>query len=283
MQEGDFELDGYLLSKSAPVYVKALDPGVAGVRDQDTDNPVGDSTFFGTDYLSGPTWSLDLSVTGDSVSGALDSLGDLSRYWYNLDKRRSPGSLSVLRFMRGGSIRRVFGRPRQFSYDPHNLWPANRVAALATFKTAGPYVYADESRSLSLQLIPETTGGAVFPVVFPIRFESGGERQGMVSGGGTQPAPFTATFVAPNGVKDPYLRGDGWELKFLGDLPYDRSIAVDTRTMDVSLPAGVKLSRKARFSNARIAPGPTEIVFGGIDPSGTARCDISWHETLTSF
>lgn len=282
LTEGDFELDGYLIGRNSPVYVHRLDPGTAGARTQDADNPVGDDTFFGVDYLTGPTWTFTLIVNGErDVAAAVAALDDLSDFWHSAN-RRTPGAVSTLRYMRGGQVRRVYGRPREFSYDMTNLWVNGRTVVTAAFKTSSPFVYEDEPQTLRLDLIAASSGGVVFPTTFPLRFASSGERQGVVTGGGTKPAPFKAVFHAPAGAKDPYLRSDGWDINLRGELAYDRTISVDTRTRDVRL-SGLKLSRKTRFTGARIDTGPTELVFGAIDSSGSAYCDITWHRTYTTF
>lgn len=49
LQDGDIEVDGFLMGRGQPVFAKVLAPGEAEVRVQDSLAPLGNLRHFGED------------------------------------------------------------------------------------------------------------------------------------------------------------------------------------------------------------------------------------------
>ncbi|MGL3804724.1 hypothetical protein ACSYDW_01365 [Paeniglutamicibacter sp. R2-26] len=264
--------------------VSNLDTGTDAWQTQDSPNPVGDGINFGRDYRSGRLWKLDFAVGSKDTATALAVRGDLHRAWMKDD--RIPGAMQTLRYSIGGRTRLVYGRPRDFTPETTRSLAAGVALASGEFQTADPWHYDDELRSLQLNIVTASRGGVVLPTTWPLMTESGGERQGVISDvGGDAPAPFIVTFNGP--ITDPYVRVSGREVKLLTTLAYDQAATVDTRLMTARRNDGANLagalSRKTRLAEARISPGPAEVVFGGADSSGTATATVQWRPTYYGF
>lgn len=284
LSDGDLELDGYPIGQDWPVFVEGLDPGYPEVRSQDADNPVGDGRLFGRDFLTGPTWTLDLVVNTGSSAEARQALGELVRRWRAA--RTVAGKESVLRYRVGGETRLVFGRPRNLAPDPAGI-DSGAITATGTFVCSDHLHYGDDQRTLAqLRLVPPPTGGFVAPFTAPIVTASTGELQGVIDDvGGDAPAPFTARIKGP--VTNPYLTGDGWRIELRTTLAHDETVTIDTRKNTVlsnlrgSL--GGTLTRYSRLAAARLLPGPDRVSFGGVDATGTATATITWRPAFDGF
>lgn len=286
LQEGDFDLDGYVLSgdKSRPVYVVGIDPGVADTRDQDRLAPHSDQRYFGQDQQSGPTWELELRTGGNvSAREALSSLGDVTRAWRGAP--RGPGEESVLRYRAGGRVRRVYGRPRAFTPDLNLLYSLGYVRAGARFVTADTLHYDDSSSSVTVSLIPGNAGGLRSPLISPLTTVAGGKRQGIVQVSGDAPAPLEVTFRGP--ITNPGVSSRGWSIGLTGTLAYDQSVTVDTRLGTVKRNDGADLggwlTRSTFLPEARLLPGAQEVIFTGTDSTGTATATVTWRNANYGF
>lgn len=286
LRDGDFDLNGYVIGgdKSRPVYSVGLDTGVADHRDQDELNPHGDDRYFGDDQLSGPTWTLELR-TGRNVTPrtALSSLGAVMRAWRSAP--RGAGEESVLRYMAAGRVRRVYGRPRNFTFDPNLVYSHGYLAAAAQFVTADTLHYDDTEDRLTVGLIPGNAGGLVSPLVSPLTTVAGGQRQGQVRIDGDAPAPLVITIQGP--VTNPKVSSTGWQVGLTGSLAYDQSVTIDTRRRTVLRNDGADLSgwltRATFLPEARLRPGNREIIFAGTDATGTATCTVAWRPAFYGF
>jgi hypothetical protein len=281
LNEGDVEVDGYVLGAKHPVFIESLDPGFASSRVQDVDNPVGDNRTFGRDFLTGPAWTLELVVNELDAAGALATVGALAAVWRADKVRATPGAESVLRYRLGGRTRRVYGRTRRFAYTPDGV-ASGVIQVTADFTTSDTYHYDDAERTVAVRLVPPTTGGFIAPFTAPVVTVSTGDAQGIISAvGGDTAAPFAVTFQGP--VTNPKLVGDGWEIELRATIPYDRSVTVDTRRKTVLRDDGANLAgaltHRSRLASARLDPGPEHVVFSGVDATGTASAVLRWRPT----
>lgn len=287
LKDGDFELDGHITGQGLGVHLREIDLGTTDHREQDAPVPHGDGWMFGRDHLSGPTWRLVFAaVHGSNQAAAEAGLGSLARAWLGAASRRTPGAVSLLRYRVAGRTRRVYGRPRGFSPDVNNLFYTGHARALADFQTDGPLHYADTAQVLSLQLAAPSSSVITWPGVWPLVFSKGSDRQGVIHEvGGDAPTPVIATIRGP--ITDPYVEGPGWRIALATTLAYDQSVTIDARTRTAlrndGASLGGSLSRTTYIDAATLAPGPAEIRFGGIDPTGTARCDIQWRPAFYGF
>lgn len=287
LQEGDFELDGFLFSanRDRPVYVRNFSIGGASSRTQDAPNPVGDQVLFGRDYLAPGQWGFGLRVREDTMAKSLEVFGGLATKWAADTTRVTPGAMSVLRYCIGGRTRRIYGRSRGLTPNPENLWVARMMDADVIFDPESPMYFEDAESVLQLQMVPGNARGLVTPLVTPLTTVAGGTRQGVITTEGDYPTPFRVTFKGP--VTDPYVVVSGQKLQLLTTIAYDQTITVDTRLLTVTRSGGANMagsvSRRTRLSEARLKPGPSEVIFGGTDLSGTATCTVSWRPAYHSL
>lgn len=288
LTDHDLEIDGYRIGKAYPIFAESVDPGTPEHRVQDVDNPLGDSQFFGRDYVSGTSWTLALTSNTSDAQSALAAMAELSKRWNNPAKRHTPGAVSELKYSVGGRVRKVYGRPRKFSIQPTGAGLNSGVLkAQAEFVTADPLYYMDEAFTLSLSYAPGVRRGLIAPIVAPIILNSGaGQRQGQILVGGDAETPFTVRVHGP--ITNPKVRSDsgGWELEVKTSLAYDQHLTIDTRTHTVRRSDGASmagfLTRKSRLT-ARLRPGAQEIIFSGNDPTATSRATVSWNEAYSTF
>lgn len=287
LKDGDFELDGYLTGERLGVYLRDIDLGSVGFRDQDSPVPNGDALMFGRDTLAGPEWGLAFSANhGRDQQAARSAIGKLAAAWNGAASRATPGAVSVLRYRLAGETRRVYGRPRAFSMDPALLFIMGLGRASGKFQTDSPLHYADTAQQLTLQMAVPSGSVITWPGVWPLVFSQGSDRQGVIQDvGGDAPTPVTATIRGP--VTNPFVEGDGWRIDLNTTLAYDQTVTVDARARTALRNDGASLAgslRRTTYLDAcRLAPGPAEIRFGGIDPTGTARCDIQWRPAFYGF
>ena len=280
--EGHFELDGFLFggSGAGPVYVKRYDTGVAEWLSQDADSPTGNRRFFGSDQLMGPTWTFEFNIMrDDTAAGALSALGQLMTSWRARSVRSTPGALSVLRYTRGGRTRRVYGRPRRFEYDPNRTLRNGMLTASAEFVSVDPWHYDDVASTAEIRLLPNnSSGGFVFPAVFPMISTPGTEQFGTVINTGTEDTPLTIQLLGPG--TDMGVEFDDKEFTVRSTLAFDQDIVLDGWEGTVRRNDGAELhgslNRKARLTELMLKPGSTSFRLKGITTSASARAVLTW-------
>lgn len=281
MENGDFELSGVLLKGTAdyPIYVLEFDPGKSDHRHQDAYNPLDDTVQMGRDYVSPPDWEFKLGM-GDFTQGpALEALGELMKIWRN--PQREPGAVLPLKYMVGGRVRQVFGRPRPFSFNPEMLVGVGYVVAVAGFHLQDGLHYDTTQRRLTIDSqIQEAGGGFTAPFYAPILTTAGNSRNSYATNNGSASTPFTARFYGP--TINPKLTGPGWNLALDYTISEGDWVEVDTRNRTAKRKSGADvsgvLSRKSRLLSARLKPGRSELLFTGNDPTGISRVDVSWFD-----
>lgn len=286
LRDGDFDLNGYVIGgdKSRPVYAVGVDLGVADHRTQDELAPHSQDRYFGQDQLSGPTWTLELR-TGRNVTtkAALAALAAVTKAWRSAPD--GPGEESTLRYAIDGRTRRVYGRPRSFTADPNLLYSHGYLVTAGQFVTSDTLHYADETNRLTVSLIPTDARGLLSPLISPLTTVAGGKRQGIINVGGDAPAPVVLEFKGP--ITNPVASSRGWVVGLTGTIAYDQTITVDTRkgtvTRNDGADMGGMLTRRTFLPEARLLPGEQELVFQGIDATGTATCTATWRSTFYSF
>lgn len=286
LRDGDFDLNGYVIGgdSSYPVYLAGVDTGVVETVHQDTDLPFSDQRAFGRDQQRGPTWTFELRFGRNvSAAAALDALGGVTKAWRSPSSE--PGTESVLRYRAGGRLRRVYGRPRNFTQNPNLLFSHGYLVGAGQFVTASPVHYDDTRQQLRLSLVPGSAGGLVSPLISPLTTVAGGQRQGLVTVEGDAPAPMEVTFRGP--ISNPKVSSTGWEVGLNTTLAHDQTVTVDTRRGTVlrndGASLGGALTRRSYLPQARLQPGAREIIFSGTDATGTASATIAWHPTFYGF
>lgn len=283
-----FDLDGYQFGKGKDVFVQSLDPGEADWTTQDAENAVADGQRFGRDFLRGPEWTFGCGVDATDAESALTVLREFAKAWRNRAHRQTPGTFSTLRYNVAGRTRRVYGRPRSLTYPPDQTMWQGYIPVTAKFQTVDPLHYADAQQSQSVTLVSTSTGGWVWPAVFPISTIGGGQRQGIIAETGTDvEAPVIVTFNGP--IDNPWVECQDWRIELTSTLAYDQSVVIDTRPWvntvlrnDGASLAG-DLTRKSNLRDARLSAGGAELIFGGNDTTRTATCKVTWRPAFETL
>ena len=282
-----FEFDGVQFGGlPTDILVEDWDTGQGEVRSQDAEPPGRAGLLVGRDFPAPPSWVFELVTNRDTVLDAMATVESLGGVWRS-SRWSKPGVVGVLRYWVGDRARRVVGRPRRFS-SPNGDVQGQRGAArfMCDFQLTDPRSFDDNEGQVTLSLVPESTGGIIFPLVFPMTTTiTGGVRAGFVTNDGDAPAPVTVTFNGP--VTNPKIFTDDWEIGITGKLAYDESVTVDCLAMTVKRQDGAnvagRLTRGTRLRNAALAPGQQEIKFTGADSTGTATAVVSWRNSYWSI
>ncbi|NHN55769.1 hypothetical protein G9U51_08265 [Calidifontibacter sp. DB0510] len=269
-----------------------MDPGSADTRAQDVENPVADATWFGRDFLTGPSIQFTLGIR-DLRAEMTGGPGDmwaiqarLAAAWRADRVRSTPGALSSLVFQRAGRVYRVWGRPRGFGLKPSERADDTYTEAVGSFKLAAPTVEYDQLNQVTAQLLEASSdGGLVLPAVVPFELRPGSQtRQGTATVGGTVPACFTVTIRGPvtGALSQARVYGPGWSISLTKPVAYDQTVVIDTRTQMVTVNGASSpglIGPRDRL-DARLNPGAQILGFDGSDPSNTARATFAWRDTI---
>lgn len=287
MEEGQFELDGYVFGAPGdPVVVleDGLDTGAPSIRTNDAPNPVGDGGYFGRDFLDGPTWAFTLGVQDDE--DVYTTLADLARVWRNEAVRKTPGAESILKFRRGGKTYRVYGRPRRFGVNPGATADNQWQIVEADFKMHDTVMYADESRREVLRLgDPTPDDGLVLPET--LAWDLGTQSTSTwrsVSVSTFEPTPFLLEIRGPasGAMSQVTVEGMGWAFDLDMAIPANNVVRIDTRDMTAQMQnesvAGA-LSRRSRL-NARITSGNFPFFMSANGDTMGAYTRVTWHTAL---
>src|SRR5699024_2683417 len=228
-----FSFEGFQFGgASSDVIVEVFDPGEGGVRTQDTPRPGASGKMMGRDYPSAPSWTVELATNLHDINAALSSVANMGALWRS-PRWSIPGERGWLRYSLGSHSRRVIGRPRRFTPPNGDVKSQQGVARfMCDFQLSDPRTFSDAEHSTTLDLVPESTGGIIFPLAFPMTTTiTGGVRSGFVTNAGDAPAPVTVTFHGP--VANPRVFTPAWEVGIRGSLAYDESVTVDALAMTV--------------------------------------------------
>lgn len=285
LQDGDFELDGFLFSGSRrrPLYVQGVALHVPEDRTQDTLNPYGEDVQQGRDYKVPPLWTWSLRVGHGGAALTLENLAALTAAWDKMP--RTPGTESTLRYAVAGRTRRVYGRARSLQPVIDQVFDLGRVVSNAKFQARDSCYYDDAVQRLTVGLVPVNSGGLKSPLISPLTTVAGSQRQGLVVVGGDAPAPVEVVFKGP--ISNPRVESTGWEIGLNATLAYDQTVTVDSRTGTVLRNDGASLAgaltRRTYLPEARLLPGSRELILSGTDATGTSSATVSWRNTFQSF
>jgi len=287
-----YDLDGFLFGVGSDFHVNDLDMGEVEIRNNDAAMPRQDGIRFGRDTRGGRTLTfvdvLVMTSNGTDVS-AQDAFARFTSAWRANLVRSTPGAVSILKLTRGGRTRRVYGRPRRFAPASER----NRFgwfSADADFQCVDDLFYSDAELTTSIGMTVPSVGGLVGPLIGPIDAESAGSGVESLFVGGTEPAWVSVQIHGP--IIDPSVEVEGqWSFKLAGvTLASDEWVLVDpspwNRTVQRSNGAnmgGYFTQASQRLSDMRIAPGPTQIILRGTDPTNTAYAQSYVREAYASY
>jgi hypothetical protein len=265
------------------IVVENFNPGTAETRNQDVLSPTSDVRWFGTDRRTPPTWTFDLYTDVQDAAQALGWVQNMEEIWDAEDVRSTPNAVMALRYKIGGRIRRVFGRPGDFTPIPSYV-RTGRMHMTADFRLAEHTYYEDVEEIIRINTIPSDTSasGFTFPVTFPLTIGAQGDSPyvEMANVRGKRPTWIDVTFYGPS--LDPWVQigGQRWQLR--GQLGGQDSIRMSGKPWQTGLlrndgawMAGM-LGPQARLSQLRLKPGSYPVKYGAYDPTGTSRAEVAW-------
>lgn len=274
--------------RTGQILVTGFDPGAVEINSQDADRPQGDGILPGKDFFRGRTWGFDLVTNAKSLAGTLAADKALASAWAAEEIRLNPGRTEALQYLLDGRWRRVYGRPGRYQGPKGDVRAKQGVGQItADFRVMDPLYYDETEKVVVLNIVPGGTGGLIAPLVAPLTTErSGAVRAGLITNTGDAPTPLTVTFHGP--VTNPWVRATaGWEIGLSGTLAYDETVTVDARARTVTRNTGTSapgmLTRATQLTASRLPVGPSEVTFGGVDPSGTAYAELRWRPASTSI
>lgn len=283
-----FRFGGVEFGGQDTLWMTGFDPGAVDVRSEDQARPQRDGDMVGRDFLGGTTWRLDMTTDQQDLTSALAVAAALEAAWKNPAVRLNPLVKVPLSYQVDGRWRRVYGRPDRYQGFAETLATLQGVGHVTCdFRVTDPLTYDDEASTVTLTIVPASTGGLEAPLVAPLStVRSSAPRAGLVVNRGDAPTPLGVTFYGP--VTDPWVRAAaGWEVALIGSLAYDQAVMVDpmggTVTRQDGAPAAGLLTRRTRLSGTALAPGTNELTFGGTDSTGTARAVLSWRNAYYSI
>lgn len=283
-----FRFGGVEFGGSDTLWMTGFDPGSADLRTDDSVNPNRDGALPGRDLLGGKMWRLDMTTRQPDLSSALALSAALEAEWKDEKVRLNPLVKVPLSYRMDGRWRRVYGRPDRYQGFAETLITKQGVGRVtADFRVMDPLTYDDEPSTVTLTIVPASTGGLIAPLAAPLSTaRSSAPRAGLVVNTGDAPTPLGVTFFGP--VVDPWVRAAaGWEVALTGSLAYDQSVTLDpmagTVTRQDGAPAAGMLTRRTRLSGTRLSRGTNELTFGGTDSTGTARAVLSWRNAYYSL
>jgi hypothetical protein len=291
IRDWQFDLSGVGFGVGKSIAVSKFDRGAFDIRDQDQAAARGDVRRFGTDRHTPGVWVFEMFTNLRDATAALDAVEQLEVAWDAEDIRLTPDAAVPLRYRINGRDRRVYGRPRRFSYTPQALTTAGRIDIVADFALADRGSYDDEEQSVPLSVGATTLTGAgvVFPVRFPVVWGGQGGDPGTrtIFVGGRRRTGLTATMTGPltGSITNPYVIVDGATFQLRGLLGAGETVIVSALpwAQGVYRPDGttapLALAAEARLDNLLVTPGPHVVTFGGADNTGTAGCVVTWRDS----
>jgi hypothetical protein len=274
--------DGVVFGIGRPVSCTAdgFDAGVPEWIVQDRDNSYNGSTLMGRDVRKGSPFTWQLFVNTQEEPDALAELAAIGRAWSpdTLGEPIEPGSFAVLRYQLAGRTRRVYGRPRRFGQTINNSLLFGMIPITADFQRVNALFFDDVLETDTFDLVVESGGGVVYPVVYPITSLPSGSQEGQILVGGTVKTYPIIRFTGP--VVDPELITPAWTLRLNTTILEDDWIEIDTRpwVMTVKNQSGASvagtLDPRLRMRDMVLTPGNQSFTLRGDSSTNTASVTI---------
>lgn len=295
MRDGEWRLDhpGASLTFGSPesgiVFLSAPEFGDTDLQTEDTTRPNIDGVALGIDTRGGRTVTLDMAVIGNDEPTVRGVAGALRRAWRGDEIRSLPGEVASLTTMYAGRERVFYGRPRRFARVDADV-AQGVILVTADFACVDDLFYSSAETSVTVGVVPPTSGGLVAPLIAPLTTvppTATPEGITITGDGGAWPVitihgPITNPAVAVTGL---------WSIGLSTALAFDESVTVDTRPWrrritrdsDGASLAGTLTRSSVRLARAAIPPGTYEVTLRGIDATGTASMRFAWRDTYTDL
>lgn len=282
MNNGSYELDGFLFGRGTDVDVSQTTIDMGAMTTQDVATVGADGRAFGRDYLPGTsiTFTGQVRVPGEPAT-ALARYNDLAAAWVNPDVRLNPGKVSTLRAWYPGADGPVtaYGRGRQIA-PTLGMVRFGLVSYVAQFDLADANFYSDELYSIEIGLLPSTAGGVVPPVIPPVILASVETQDNHVvnAGAATWPVIHITGPITNPVIMYPNL---GVRCVITATVPEGRTLTLDARpwARTITLDTGASFAGMvtgSRLVDLRLPTGSTLVAFSGQDLTGQARMTFTW-------
>ena len=266
---------------SNDLFLTEVELDLGDLRTGDVEWPLRHGSRPGVDYLESGSLTLTL-CTSPQYRDEASASGAVSRFLgaWRRGLREGPGRLAPLHVSVADRERVVWGRPGRVAPPAPGSTHMQQGAAIITaeFRVLDPNVYAADSSSVSISVVPKSLGGIVTPIITPVTTALTSDTSyRFISVDGDADAPFSVTFHGP--CTDPKVVVDGVEVGIVGKVEYDEDVTVDGRARTVELadgsPAAARMSRGTRIDRMKLTPGEHEISFTATDRTGTATATVS--------
>lgn len=275
-----------------PVQLISWEQDADQIDSNDVDAPRADETWFGEDFVRAGEITVHVKIDFTNYPApaeecarlALIARAELERVWRADWVRARNGRQAELN-MGGESI--IEGRPRRarFQDEAQNV---GLIYAELPFVPSSTDVYlaGDGSgwNSVTSLLVPPTTGGWMFPLVFPISNLNPSVKGAHFKVGGDKPAWVRAQIKGPIQAGAELELVGGWKIKTNRSLAYNETAEVDARpgrrTLTINgKPNNFLTPSSSRMSSMLVPVGDRQIALRGTSLEGTASATVWWRDT----
>lgn len=294
-----YEMNGFLFGRTTQYKVAQFTAEDPEIITNDAQRPRTNGIRFGRDFFAGRNLTWDITLWMDRPTNSaeresllartLDAQTAFATAWRPAHILSTPGAVVPLRLNRGGRTRRVYGRPRRWLPVPGTAYQG-RVPITCDFLASDEMFYSDLEYTRRIPIIPPVVGGLVGPLVGPILSSSPGSGTGGLVIAGEQESWLTTRIYGP--IIDPEIEVVGqWKFKLATQIASDQSIIIDPtpwertvrRASDGANFSGKLTSSSIRLNRMKLPPGSHQVILRGSDITGTAKADIFWRDTFTSY
>lgn len=166
------ELGGLVLGSGTDYQIHADGPeglGLPNLRTSDLPRPQDHGVFFGADFFSSRTLTVDIWLLADTPAEATDLMDALVAVWQPPAGQDGLTPLTIR--LPGQDDRILYGRPRRLSYDLSRLRSGAALASLQ-YVAADPRVYSAIGAITAVSL-PTVVGGLTWPTGWPLVWGTG--------------------------------------------------------------------------------------------------------------
>jgi tail protein len=166
------EIGGLVLGSGTSYQIDADGPaglGLPDLRTSDLPRPQDHGVFFGADFFSSRTVTIDIWLLAGIPADATDLMDALIAVWQPPAGSDTYAPLTVR--LPGQDDRVLYGRPRRLAYDTSRL-RSGAVKGTLQYEAADPRLYS-ATGGLATVNLPTVTGGLEWPTGWPLIWGTG--------------------------------------------------------------------------------------------------------------
>lgn len=196
LSDYQISIGGLVLGPTTDYTIHKIDGlGVPEIRDSDTRRPIDHGDFYGLDFLSGRTVTVEATVRGSTAAEAVTNLQTLSAQWQPV--ATTAAATRPLSFKFPGQVEKeIRGRPRRMEADTSRILGSN-VGVLLEYRAADPRIYAVSGDSTGVAIF-QAGGTRSYSRTFSHAYAGGGaETYIYATNSGNFSTRPVATIVGP--------------------------------------------------------------------------------------